>query len=141
MLTAERIKSTEKIGLTTIRTYIDLMFDESPDFVTGAFGIELIERAGDRPNDENCFQSVFGKTEFGLVFPKLIKIKGLPPPPGSIALYYDDSNTTICHVGLTTADGKIISKWGLGGHVFKHPPHHTLSEYGHIKKYCKYIRE
>lgn len=137
MLSAERTKSTENISLTTIRAYIDIVFNDSPDFVIGAFGIELIERAGDRPSDENCFQYVFGKTELGIVIPKLIKIHGLPPPR-SIALYYDDSNNVICHVGLTTADGKIISKWGLGGHVYKHPPHHTLPEYGHIKKYCKY---
>lgn len=140
MLSAERIKSTEKISLTTIRTYIDMVFHDNQDFVIGAFGIELIERAGDRPNDENCFQYVFGKTEFGIVAPKLIQING-PPPPGSIALYYDDSNTTICHVGVTTADGKIISKWGLGGHVFKHSPHHTLPEYGNIGRYYKYVRE
>lgn len=139
MLPIERIKSTEKIGLTTIRTFIDLMFDESPYFVIGAYGIELVERAEDRPADENCFTYVFGNQELDVVVNKLSALNTQDPPPGSIAMYFDDTNRP-CHVGITTDDGNIISKWGFEGHVYKHPPHHTLSEYGHIDRYYKYTK-
>ncbi len=118
------------------RHYLDIVGDEEPMNLIGFRGIQLIHAPWERPDNETCYQYVFGKENADEAIERLVKT-GIRTghERGSIAFYFDETNYLV-HVGFVAADGKIISKWG-DGPVFKHDPHMVPLSYGTIGGYYK----
>jgi len=75
----------------------------------------------------SCEQYVIGTSGFRhsiiAMYPKLDSLKA-----GDLALY-DNEDLTV-HIGRIQEDGYVISKWGTGGPVLKHPVDMVPISYG-----------
>jgi hypothetical protein len=78
--------------------------------------------------DVGCEQYVIGTNGFrhsiAAIYPKLDSLRA-----GDIALYWDEDRGTV-HVGRIQEDGSVVSKWGDGGPVLRHPVAMVPSSYG-----------
>ena len=78
--------------------------------------------------DVSCEQYAIGtnglRHSIAALYPKLDSLKA-----GDIALYWDEGSGTV-HVGRVQEDGSVVSKWGNGGPVLKHPIDMVRSSYG-----------
>ena len=76
----------------------------------------------------SCEQYAIGtnglRHSIAALYPKLDSLKA-----GDIALYWDEDRGTV-HVGRLQEDGSVVSKWGNGGPVLKHPIDMVPSCYG-----------
>jgi len=50
------------------------------------------------------------------------------PQPGDLVIYHDGSKDV--HYGIWNQNGKVVSKWGMGGEVYEHPLNLVLKDYG-----------
>jgi len=78
--------------------------------------------------DVSCEQYALGTNGFrhsiAAIYPKLDSLK-----EGDIVLYWEEDRGTV-HVGRMHEDGSVISKWGNGGPVLKHPIDMVPTSYG-----------
>ena len=136
MRSSEQGAITDSELLVLRKTLTNLALTDM-DAVARIKGIEMIERVELRPQDEDCYDYVFGQGGLDVAIARL-RVMGIRTDheAGSIAFYF--MNNTLRHVGVVSDRGGVISKWGPDGHVFKHKPHYLASTYGDIKGYYKY---
>ena len=76
----------------------------------------------------SCEQYAIGtnglRHSIAAIYPKLDSLLA-----GDIALYWDEDRGTV-HVGRMQEDGSVVSKWGNGGPVLRHPLDMVPSSYG-----------
>lgn len=112
------------------RKAIDVLGEINMGALGDVDGIKIVEKVEDRPLDEACSEYVFGEEHARGITPKVISTwERTIPIEGAIAVYFDKGNR-VQHVGRVAEDGDIVSKWGEGGHVFKHKPALVPTSYG-----------
>jgi len=116
----------------SVRVLIDTLFEQDPISVAEMEGITLVQRSEERPAHEDCYGFVFGEDFEAELARVAIDGEKSDHVEGAIAFYFDEG--FLVHVGIATADGNIISKWGEGP-VFKHRPHLVPTYYGKIGGY------
>lgn len=124
------LKKDPVTTISFIRVSLQELFTVNPDLVT-QFGIRIVERFENRPEDEDCFRYLFPGQDCQQVTDRLLdeytQISG--PKPGAIILYAADL-VYPKHVGKVTKNGyTVISKWGQG-HVLEHHPLWVPKMYG-----------
>ena len=119
--------------LIVARTFLQAIFENSPDAVENFLDIRIAERCDARPQGTDCFGYLFGldanaeKTLTDLIIGSKISID---PIVDSLALYVNEELTHPIHIGKVTSEKKVLSKWGLNGHVYEHHPLLVPLSYG-----------
>jgi hypothetical protein len=126
-----------------VRDEISMIIDTatSADAVIGLGGISLIARVETRPDGEDCKRYLFGMSWTPELEVRLhttyrfVDITCESLRRGDIAEYWIDG--TVKHVGRIAPDGDVISKWGKGGHVYKHPLFMIPNKYGNTVTFLR----
>jgi len=107
-----------------IRGFLQLSIMIDPDSIEGFLGIRIVEKKGDGTNQQDCFTYLFGPdADAQQITDSMVSTHEISqePVPGSYVLYLNhDLNPK--HIGNVTSKRTVISKWGLNGHVYEHPP-------------------
>lgn len=91
-------------------------------------GLELVQRAQDRPHFENSYSFIFPNATADDVYKKFDSFNAVSRPrKGNIIFYM--KNGQITHVGKLVNEKTVISKWGRG-HVYEHPIGLVPESYG-----------
>jgi hypothetical protein len=123
----------EQISLT--RSFLGILTVLDPDSIDGFFGIRIVEKNSQRPEDEDCFSYVAGrKVDIQKFHDEMFETHELSfsPVSGAYALYLNEKDCEVegKHIGRVNNELKVISKWGLYGHVYEHLPEMVPTQYG-----------
>lgn len=107
------------------------------EYLDGRYGVRLLLRNREFPVYTDCFRYIFGHDDQLLEKVTVTISTGKStdtPQPFDLAIYgYLTKIRDIQHVGIVTPNLNVISKWGMLGNVFEHPPDHVYYTYGPIE--------
>jgi len=86
-------------------------------------GIEVVEK--ESAVGESCYETAFPPS----IYPRDILTKVISsweirnsPKIGDVAIYFNTRSRSTVHLGRITENGRIRSRWGLGGMLCEHSP-------------------
>lgn len=120
--------------LQQVRESLSGLPEKTPDYPTMK-GVNLVQRASDRPKNECCVEFIFpgGSPSLSDV---LLGGENVGSEPWAIACYFDLAGN-LTHVGRVIQGGQILSKWGVRGNVYEHKAELVPDHYGNMIIYFR----
>ncbi|MDD2823221.1 MAG: hypothetical protein PHQ59_04020 [Candidatus Daviesbacteria bacterium] len=120
----EMLKAEAEKSLTELREQITYFAKFHWDSLVKLGIVTLVTRREELSNpDMDCGDYIFGEGKEEII-KEITRTEAmtLAPQPGDYAVYLSDDFKFQLHYGRVTEDGKVISKWGPDGDVYKSEP-------------------
>ncbi len=121
--------------LKVARTFLQAVFEADPNAIDGFLNVKIVQRCENELQGLDCHGFLFGAgtdEDTERILTNLFRNYSMSSEPvaNAFALYINDEITKPLHIGKVTEDKTVISKWGINGHVYEHPPLLVPLSYG-----------